>query len=148
MAKLLDDYYGKWESLSKQLGSGQGLNHEQLYQFHELLYRINVIESLRMLSATAPVTLETRALSEHFRVLSGLVNGMMNERRIACSGTPKEVEQRKAAHNAFTVMANCCLKSFQSYVPSAADDYRKAIEQTIAAVLSSWVPYRDTFVKI
>ena len=148
MAKLLDDYYAKRESLSKQLSFGKGLNQEQLYQFNELLYRINVMETLRMLMATAPVTLETRPQSEHFRVFSALVNGLMNERQIAVSGNPKEVEQRKAAHNAFSTMATCCLKSFHSYVPSAADDYRKSIEQTISAVLSSWVPYRDTFVKL
>ncbi len=63
-------------------------------------------------------------------------------------GNLTDEKWRQDEHNAFSVMANCCLKSFQSYVPSAADDYRKAIEQTIAAVLSSWVPYRDTFVKI
>lgn len=58
MASVLQKYTDMKSRLSNQITAGQ-LPPEQMLQYQELLYRIDVLESLMAFGKTAPVTMDS-----------------------------------------------------------------------------------------
>ena len=72
MANYLDDYNNRKLSFGPLLQAGKmTLKDTMVYQ--ELLYRIQVLETCRMLCKTAPVTTDTRELVGHYQLVDAVL---------------------------------------------------------------------------
>ena len=71
MATILDRYNQAKENAMEQAMEG-ALPMEKLLQFQELLYRTNILETCMGLCRTAPVTMDTKVMSYHYKVVAAI----------------------------------------------------------------------------
>ena len=145
MASVLQKYTDMKSRLSNQITAGQ-LPPEQMLQYQELLYRIDVLESLMAFGKTAPVTMDQRILIYHYQMLDAFIICLLQERRFGQPGDEKVKQQRECAYGNLNSVVTNCRKQFSSFNPVAQDTYRGAVQNMINTILPAWVSYRNTYV--
>lgn len=145
MASVLQKYTDMKSRLSTQITAGQ-LPPEQMLQYQELLYRIDVLESLMAFGKTAPVTMDQRILIYHYQMLDAFIICLLQERRFGQPGDEKVKQQRECAYGNLNSVVTNCRKQFSSFNPVAQDTYRGAVQNMINTILPAWVSYRNTYV--
>lgn len=99
MATCLDDYQSMKDTMTQQFSEGN-VSLEQSMTYQELLYRIGVLETCRMLCKTAPITVEMKALIAHYQLVDAYVQCIGKERRFGMPADDKEKASRKVAAEA------------------------------------------------
>lgn len=145
MASVLQKYTDMKSRLSNQITAGQ-LPPEQMLQYQELLYRIDVLESLMAFGKTAPVTMDQRILIYHYQMLDAFIICLLQERRFGQPGDEKVKQHRECAYGNLNSVVTNCRKQFSSFNPVAQDTYRGAVQNMINTILPAWVSYRNTYV--
>jgi hypothetical protein len=120
----------------------------ELWNYQELLYRIEVFEFLVLLKNAAPLSSDMKYLGKHYMVLDAYVENLLKERSFAAASTPEKQKQRETAHASLNSVVNDYRKRYSSYCPQSPEQYEKDIGSTIKAVLPAWVQYRNTINEI
>ena len=147
MATVLDQYNQKKVQISAQIAAGK-FPAEQMLQYQEMLYRIDVLETCMSFCRTAPVTADQRVLGNHYRLFDCFLNCVLQERQFGFPTDEKGQKQRETAFNNFLTVVNSFRKKFQSFAPKSQDEYRNIITQMIETILPAWMSYRNTFVRL
>lgn len=147
MATVLEKYNETKMRMSGQINNVT-FTLEHLLQYQELLYRINVLESCMTFCRTAPVTADLHRMSYHYQLLDAFLSCLLQERRIGLPGDEKVKMQRDTAYNNFQTVVNTFRRKFQSFAPSAQDEYRNTIAAMISTILPVWMSYRNTYVSL
>ena len=147
MATILDQYNQKKVQISAQIAAGK-FPAEQMLQYQEMLYRIDVLETCMSFCRTAPVTADQRVLGNHYRLFDCFLNCVLQERRFGFPTDEAGQKQRETAFNNFLAVVNSFRKKFQSFAPKSQDEYRNIITQMIETILPAWMSYRNTFVSL
>ncbi len=79
MATWLNEYNNLKDEIKKQLGNGTA-SLEQLMQYQELLYRIEVLSASQAFCQTAPITTEVSVLSSHYQLVDAYIQCLTKER--------------------------------------------------------------------
>jgi hypothetical protein len=147
MATILEQYTGLKEKISTQIASGN-FPYNQMLQYQEMLYRIDVLETCMAFVKTAPVTMDQRVLSTHYQMLDAFLMCMLQERKIGQPGDETVRKQRETAYTNFQTVVNTFRKQFSSFRPGNQDTYRNTIQNMVSTILPAWMSYRNTYVSL
>ena len=149
MHTILDEYRTLREDVQKQLHDHSQLTLELLCTYQELLYRIQVLESMQFLLSTAPISMDIPTLQAHYGALDALVSHLLEERKYRLPST------NTRAQNAFDTARRFLLsvvadyrKRFSIFLPEDDTHYQTQIADTIRVILPAWLQYRETMLKI
>jgi hypothetical protein len=119
----------------------------QLWNFQELLYRIEVLEVLKQFAAAAPLSDDMAVLSQHYKVVNAYIENLKTDRIYPAA--PDDIQkQRETAHTSFCSVIEDYRKRYGSYKPQSPEQYQKDIGRTIGMVLPAWIQYRNTINEI
>ena len=147
MATVLEQYTGLRDRISAQIAAGQ-FPPEQMLQYQEMLYRIDVLETCMAFGKTAPVTMDQRILSYHYQMLDAFITCLLQERRFGLPGDERVKKQRECAFTNLNTVVITLRKQFASFSPAAQDTYRAAAQNMINTILPAWMSYRNTYVDL
>ena len=147
MATLLEDYNQKKASVFQQVIRGS-FPVDQLLQYQELLYRIDVLESCLAFVRTSPNTADHRVVGYHYRILDGFLTCLLHERQLGPLADEKLKKQRETALSNLQTVIFTFRKKFQSFAPTNPEAYRNEIQSMINTILPAWISYRNTYVAL
>ena len=147
MATLLEDYNQKKASVFQQVIRGS-FPVDQLLQYQELLYRIDVLESCLAFVRTSPTTADHRVVGYHYRILDGFLTCLLHERQLGPLADEKLKKQRETALSNLKTVIFTFRKKFQSFAPTNPEAYRNEIQSMINTILPAWISYRNTYVAL
>jgi len=120
----------------------------ELWNYQELLYRIEVFEFLRLYRNAAPLSSEMKILGNHYMILDAYMENLKIERTLPAASNPDKQKQRETAFASFNSVIDDYRKRYSSYSPQSPEQYHKDIGATIGTVLPAWVQYRNTINEI
>lgn len=147
MATLLEEYNRKKVSVFDQILHGS-FPVDQLLQYQELLYRIDVLESSLAFCRTAPTSDDHRIIGYHYRILDGFLTCIIQERQLGPVADEKLKKQRETAQSNLQTVISTFRKRFQSFAPTHQDAYRNEVQKMINTILPAWISYRNTYVAL
>lgn len=145
MKSVLEQYRDYKKSLAAMV---PGLSPTQLFRYQEAAYRVQVLEYFRLLTHTAPVSVDLSALSAHYGVMDAMVSHLLTERRYRQSADAEVQAARETAASALLSVVTDYRKRYAAYMPETGNQYRKDISDTICTVLPAWLQYRETMMPI
>lgn len=116
----------------------------QLWNFQELLYRIEVLEIFRQFAAAVPLSTDMKVLSLHYKVVDAYVENIKKERDLPAAQNTDIKKQRDTAFISFCSVIDDYRKRYGSYAPQSPEQYSRDIGHTIGTVLPAWIQYRNT----
>ena len=147
MATYLDEYRNRKLSFAPLLQAGKmTLRDTVVYQ--ELLYRIQVLETCKMLCKAAPITTNMNDLLLHYQLTDTLLSCMTEERHMGFPADDKGKAQRKTAVENFHRVLSDFRKRFSSFWAEKPEQYQQAISAMVNTVLPVWIQMRNTYVPI
>lgn len=147
MATLLEEYNRKKASVFEQIIQGS-FPVDQLLQYQELLYRIDVLESCLAFSRTAPTSADHRIVGYHYRILDSFLVCIIQERQLGHLADEKLKKQRETALSNLQTVVSTFRKRFQSFAPTHQDAYLHEVQTMINTILPAWISYRNTYVAL
>jgi hypothetical protein len=120
----------------------------QLWNFQELLYRIEVLEVFQQFKNAAPFSTDKKVLVPHYMVVNTYVENLKKERDLPAASNPEIQKQRETALVSLCSVVDDYRKRYASYKPKSPEQYQKDIGQTIGTVLPAWIQYRNTINEI
>jgi len=116
----------------------------QLWNYQELLYRIEVLESLRQFITAAPVSADMKVLSPHYKIVDAYIENLKTDRCYPAAPNDEIKKQRETAHTSLCSVIADYRKRYGSYAPQNPEQYSKDIGRTVSTVLPAWIQYRNT----
>lgn len=147
MITLLDQYKTKQDEFTEQI-KAYSLPFDSLIIFQELSYRIFILKTFQAFCETAPVTMDTNVMAMHYQMVDASIHFLQNERRFGLKADANGQKQRDTAANMLETVIQDKRRRFASFVPVTQEQYRDSIKDMIDTVLTVWIQYRDTYVKI
>jgi len=120
----------------------------QLWNFQELLYRIEVLEILKQFAAAVPLSTDMSILIPHYQRVNAMMENLKKERDFPAAITDDIKKQRETAHASLCSVIEDSRKRYKSYAPQSPEQYQKDIGRTIGTVLPAWIQYRNTITEI
>ncbi len=144
---LLEEYQKKQTEVRARITAGQ-LQGEQVFYLQELNYRVGVLETLRDLTLTAPVTMDGKVLATHFCVVDTYIRFLLEEHQKGTQTDEDGKRRRATAHEALKGVVMDYQRKFGSIKITAAEQYRNTVSQVINNVVLVWLKYRSTYVNL
>lgn len=144
MSTRLHDYQTMCCALEQRLENGD-LPLEQALQYQELLYRIEVLNTCRILCRTAPVTMDISAMVRHYQAADAYIQCISEERRSGAPADEKQAARCETASGALSRTLEDWRKRFATFQPTNPEQYRQAIGAYINTVLSVWLQLRGAY---
>jgi len=120
----------------------------QLWNFQELLYRIEVLEVLKQLAAAVPLSDDMKVLTPHYKVVDAYIENLKTDRCYPAAFNEDHKKQRETAHASLCAVIGDYRKRYGKYAPQSPEQYQKDIGRTIGTVLPAWIQYRNTINEI
>jgi hypothetical protein len=148
MATLLD-CYRKQKSLLETGMQNAKLAPNGLWQYQELLYRIEVLETCQILTKSAPESAEMKNLLGHYQVTDAYIENLKTERKCGLGVGEDLQKKRDTAYNSLCKVIQDYRDSLRSFSPgNDTSYYGKMITKVIMTLIPVWVQYRQTYVEI
>ena len=146
MATMLEKYMISFSEISKM----SPLPIERMWEFQELIYRIEVLQVCQMFSKMAPLGNKANqsSLITHYHMVDGYFECLKNERRIGPTADENLLKQRDTAHQNLGLIITDYRKRFQSYNVKTPEQYGNDIGKVISTFLPAWVQFRNTYINI
>lgn len=147
MAKLLDQYLEKQNQIENAVAEGKTSVALALMS-SELIYRISVLKTFRMLCKTTPITSDIPTLRTHYQLVDAYVRLLISEHKL---GVKTDVEGQKKRDAAAAILARVIQdgrRRFGNFQTTSEECYSKEISVLINAILPVWIQYRNTFIPI
>ena len=113
MASYLEECANRKISLAPLVKAGK-MTFQDTMVYQELLYRIQVLETCKMLCKVAPITTNMNDLLLHYQLTDTLLSCMAEERHMGFPADDKGKAQRKPRWKIFTG----CLPTSESAFPA------------------------------
>ena len=147
MASYLDECANRKISLAPLVKAGK-MTFQDTMVYQELLYRIQVLETCKMLCKAAPITTNMNDLLLHYQLTDTILSCMGEERHMGFPADDKGKAQRKTAVENFHRVLTDFRKRFSSFQAKSPEQYRQSISAMVGTVLVAWVQLRNTYVPI
>lgn len=147
MATVLEMYQSNRQSLYQKISEGNVTPHD-LWICNELTYRISVLETFRIFSASAPSTTNTKTLQGHYKKVDAFIQHIAQERGYGPNRGPDTEKERNAARTNLDRVIQDYRKQFSSFVPSSDETYGWRITDVMKTVTPVWLQMRETFVPL
>jgi len=145
MATILENYLGLKTTLDAGMQTAKP-GPAQIWQYQELLYRIEVLQACQMFQKSAPESTDGKILCQHYQMMDAYIQNLLQERQNVAG---KDRQPTQTAYNSFFGVVSDYRKRFGSFAPgNDAGKYGKEIAAVVRAVLPAWIQYRETYVTI
>lgn len=145
--KLIDQYISAKKDIDKKLTEGK-LPVQGLLELQELNYRIDVLDTLKSVCASAPLSTDAKTLCVHYSLASGYIKSFAKDHQIGVKADDELKGKRETSNEALQRVIEDGCKRFSSFKAAANEDYKTALGKFVGNVLTVWVQYRNTYVKI
>lgn len=145
--KLIDKYISDKKALEEKLASPK-CDIQQMVELQELNYRINVLDTVKYICSTAPLSKDGKVLSHHFALASAYIRFLPKERQFGNKADEELKNKRDTANEALLRVIEDGCKRFSSIKIDAEDTYKKLLGDVVSNVLTIRVQYRNTYVKV
>lgn len=147
MATILNKYLQVRDSMQEKIKQG-ALPCDQILVYQEILYRISVLETCQAFCKTAPVTMDAKQLSYHYKIVDAYLTSLISDHKFGMPADEALKAKRKTASASLQEIIQSCRKSFSSFKPVTNDLYRTNISALVNTVLPVWVQYRDAYIQL
>lgn len=147
MANILAEYVAAQDEMLVKV-AGKELPLESVIEFQELNYRIDVLETCKALTITAPITTEVKKMGFHYQLTEKILTALTNEHKFGPAVNEDSKKKREAALSALDRVIQDGRRRFRSFKATSQEQYKDTVTKFIGAVLNVWVQYRNTYVKI
>jgi len=148
MATILESYWNIKVNMDSGMKTAKP-GPEAIWQYQELLYRIEVLQVCQMFQKSAPESTDIKVLTPHYHMLSAYIKNLTLERRGGFCNDQESLKQRETAHSSLMRVVDDFTNRFRSFAHSSdANRYGKEIASVIQTVLPSWIQYRETCITI
>ena len=144
---LLEQYTSKQKELKEQIEAKTlKLNYLPVYQ--EINYRIFVLKTIEGFCKTAPITLDKKALTYHFQLVSASIRSLINERKFGLISSDEIKSQRETACASLEKVIKDGLNRFNQFEPKKPEEYKAKVFDLINPILTVWVQFRNTYINV
>lgn len=147
MSTLLENYQTYIEDMP-EMNAQSSLSTEKVWQYQELLYRIEVLKTCQIYSKYAPKTEDLKKLYPHYQIFDAFIQCLITERRCGLPPDEKVQKQRETAHQNLCLVVADYRKRFANFAPKAADSFTTELTRAVNTFLPAWIQYRNTYVNI
>lgn len=147
MANILAQYVATQNEMLLKV-AGNELPVEAVVEYQELNYRIDVLNTCKALTVTAPVTTDKKKLGYHYQLTDKVLGTLTTEHKFGLVVDEAGKQKREAALSALERIIQDGRRKFQNINITSKEQYQKLVISFIGAVLNVWVQYRNTYVNI
>ena len=144
---VLEKYQARREICELEIGNSC-FRQDEIMDIQELDYRISVMSTLQSLLAAVPLTVEMAEIAYHYQVLTGYIDQVAKERRFGPAMDERQVRKRDTALAFLLDVIEDGKKRFKGFVAEDVLSYRKKIALYCQSVLSAWIQYRETYIRL
>ncbi|MBR1741022.1 MAG: hypothetical protein IJ733_03960 [Lachnospiraceae bacterium] len=144
---LLEQYQARREICEMEIEGGS-FRQEEMMELQELDYRISVLYTLQSLLASIRRDMGLPVLSWHYRVITTYFDQVAKERKFGSGMDAFRIKERDEALADMEKTIREEKERIRSVPPLDAPDYKKKMGKYFGAVLSAWMRYRQTYIKI
>lgn len=147
MANILVEYVAKQNNMLMKV-MGQELPLESIVVYQELNYRVDVLETCKALTVTAPVTTDVNKLRYHYQLTDKVLGALTTEHKFGPTVDEEGKKKRETALSSLERVIQDGRRRFSSFRATSQEQYKETVTKFIGTVLNIWVQYRNTYVKI
>ena len=147
MANILAQYVATQNEMLLQV-AGNELPMESVVEYQELNYRIDVLNTCKALTVTAPETMDRKKLGYHYQLTDKVLGTLTTEHKFGPAVDEEGKKKREALLTTLERVIQDGRRRFQSLNITSNEQYKKLVISFIGAVLNVWVQYRNTYVNI
>lgn len=147
MANILAEYVARQDEMLTNV-MGQEFPLELVVEFQELNYRVDVLETCKALTVTAPVTTDVKKLGYHYQLTEKVLTALTSEHKFGPAVNEEGKKKREAALSTLDRVIQDGRRRFGSFKATSQEQYKETVTKFIGAVLNVWIQYRNTYVKI
>lgn len=144
--KLIDKYIAAKKALEEKLAKANS-DIQQMVELQELNYRIDVLDTVKLMCITAPISKDGKLLSHHYAHASAYIRFLPKERQFGKADDELK-NKRETANEALQRVIEDGCRRFSSFKAEAEDTYKKLLNEFVSNVLTIWVQYRNTYIKV
>lgn len=144
---LLENYQKKKDELKEQIQKNT-LKPDDLTIVQELFYRIGVLETFKTFCNTVPITKDLKVLSYHYQLVKAYIHCIETERKFGPKVDAEGLRKREAGATTLSRIISDGIKRFETFKVTDEKTYSKTMIAFINSLLSVWIQYRDTYVKL
>lgn len=143
--KLIDKYISAKKALEEKASNAK-LDVPQLMELQELNYRIDVLDTTRLMLMTAPASKDGKLLCHHYSLVSAYMRYLFKDRQLGNKADDELKNKRETSNEALVRVIEDGCKRFKSFKAETEDTYKKQLNEFVGNVLTIWVQYRNTYV--
>lgn len=147
MANILAQYVATQNEMLLQV-AGNELPMESVVEYQELNYRIDVLNTCKALTVTAPETMDKKKLGFHYQLTDKVLGTLTTEHKFGPAVDEEGKKKREASLSALERVIQDGRRRFQSLNITSNEQYKKLVISFIGSVLNVWIQYRNTYVNI
>ena len=147
MGTILEQYQKKREDYHSQIAA-DSFPPDELLALQEMNYRICVLETFQSMLRVVPMTTDIPVIANHFQVISCYMELLLKERKFGPKMDETQKQKRDTALVSLENVIQDGKKRFMSFTASTVDSYKKCIRKYCNAVLSMWMQYRETYIRL
>lgn len=147
MATILTEYVAEQDDMRLKV-AGYELPLESVVKYQELNYRVDVLETCKSLTTTAPCTTDLKKIGYHYQLTEKILSGLTTEHKFGPAVNEEGKKKREAALSALERVIQDGRKRFGSFKVVSKEQYKETVTKFIGTVLNIWVQYRNTYVNI
>ena len=147
MANILAQYVATQNEMLLQV-AGNELPMESVVEYQELNYRIDVLNTCKALTVTAPETMDKKKLGYHYQLTDKVLGTLTTEHKFGPAVDEEGKKKREASLSALERVIQDGRRRFQSLNITSNEQYKKLVISFIGSVLNVWIQYRNTYVNI
>lgn len=147
MANILAEYLAKQDDMRLKV-AGNELPLESVVEYQELNYRVDVLETCKSLTLTAPVTTDVKKLGYHYQLTERVLSALTTEHQFGPVVNEDGKKKREAALSSLDRVIKDGRRRFTSFKAASQEQYKETVTKFIGSVLNVWIQYRNTYIKI
>lgn len=135
----------KYARMNEKLSAESKL--ESILQRQELIYRISVLDTMKMLIRSAPEKGKEEAYY-HFQLTKMFVKSLLTERKIGMKADEKKLCERDTARLSACEIEEAQTRKICAVNPNVKGEYAAAVNQYLSACVIGWLAFRNTYAEI
>lgn len=147
MATILADYLARQDELRCK-GIDGSMSMEEVVGYQEINYRVNVLETCKALTISAPVTTDAKKMGFHYQLTEAVLGAALTDHKVGPKTDDEGEKKRETAYKAVERVFQDGKRRFRSFKATTKEQYKDTVSNFINTVIQVWIQYRNTFIKI
>jgi len=146
--KTILESYLEQKATAETLMKSSAPSVQQVLDYHELVYRIAVFETIRVFLKAAPKSVKQNVLAPHYKLFEEFLMCLINERKLGVPASEEKKKEQDTALNSLNLIFNNNREKFKSYAPKSEEEYSLDIFNFYGTMITAWIQYRNMLINI